>query len=96
MLSEDLERATKTAVLCRGLGRSYGDSALTPPSEPVVLNTTLADRLLAFDSASGVLRAEAGASIESLNQRLLPTSTSRMCPVSPIPPTVAQLFGDPA
>ena len=70
--SEDLERATKTAVLCRGLGRSYGDSALPPPSEPVVLNTTLADRLLAFDDASGVLRAEAGASVESLNQRLLP------------------------
>ncbi len=70
--SEDLERATEGVVLCRGLGRSYGDSALPPPSQPVVLNTTLADRLLAFDEQTGVLRAEAGASIESLNLRLLP------------------------
>jgi FAD/FMN-containing dehydrogenase len=72
MLSEDLEHASAGAVLCRGLGRSYGDSALPPPSRPVVLTTTLADRILAFDRSTGILRAEAGVSIAQLNQRLLP------------------------
>jgi len=70
--SEDLEAATKDAVLCRGLGRSYGDSALPPESHPIVLTTTLADRLLSFDEETGILRAEAGVSIEQLNLRLLP------------------------
>jgi decaprenylphospho-beta-D-ribofuranose 2-oxidase len=72
VFSEDLERATREAVLCRGLGRSYGDSALPPPSHPVVLTTTLADRLLGFDESTGVLTAEAGVSIDQLNRRLLP------------------------
>jgi hypothetical protein len=58
--SEDLEALTRDAVLCRGLGRSYGDSSLPPPSHPVVATTTLADRVLAFDPETGVVRAEAG------------------------------------
>lgn len=68
----DLERATEGAVLSRGLGRSYGDSALPPASHPVVITTTLANRLLAFDESTGVLRAEAGVSLEQLNHVLLP------------------------
>ena len=32
LVSEDLERLTERAVLSRGLGRAYGDSALPPPS----------------------------------------------------------------
>jgi FAD/FMN-containing dehydrogenase len=68
----DLEQATKDAVLCRGLGRSYGDSALPPESHPVVVTTTLANRLLAFDESTGALRAEAGVSLEQLNHLLLP------------------------
>lgn len=71
-LSEDLESLTEGAVLSRGLGRSYGDSALPPPDRPVVATTTLADRILGFDAATGVLHAEAGVSIEQLNRRLLP------------------------
>jgi FAD/FMN-containing dehydrogenase len=72
VFSADLERDSAGAVLCRGLGRSYGDSALPPLSRPVVLTTTLADRILAFDPATGVLRAEAAVSIAQLNERLLP------------------------
>jgi decaprenylphospho-beta-D-ribofuranose 2-oxidase len=72
IVSEDLERASVGATLCRGLGRSYGDSALPPPSRPVVLTTALADRILAFDPETGVLRAEAAVSITQLNERLLP------------------------
>ena len=72
LLSEDLEKLTEHAVLSRGLGRSYGDSSLPPPSVPVVATTTLADRLLAFDPATGSLHAEAGVSLYTLNEVFLP------------------------
>lgn len=71
VLSEDLERLSVGAVLSRGLGRSYGDSAIPPSDAPTVATTTLADRILGFDPESAVLRAEAGVSIEQLNRRLL-------------------------
>src|SRR5688572_23366409 len=71
-LSEDLETLTQGAVLSRGLGRSYGDSALPPADRPVGATTTLADRILSFDPGSVRLRAEAGVSIAQLNRRLLP------------------------
>lgn len=64
--SEDLAHATRDAVLTRGLARSYGDSSLPPPSHPSVVATPLADRLLAFDEDTGVLRAEAGYSLQNL------------------------------
>lgn len=70
--SEDFERLTEHAVLSRGLGRAYGDAALPPPSEPVVAGSVLADRILAFDPVSGVLRAEAGVSNRTLNRLFLP------------------------
>lgn len=70
--SEDLEALTRDAVLCRGLGRSYGDSSLPPPSHPVVATTTLADRLLSFDHATATLRAEAGLSLREINRLFLP------------------------
>jgi len=71
LFSEDLRRLTRDVPLSRGLGRSYGDSSLPPPSRAVVANTTLADRLLAFDPATGVLRAEAGLSLASLHRVFL-------------------------
>ena len=70
--SEDLEALTRDAVLCRGLGRSYGDSSLPPPGHPVVAATPLADRILAFDAVTGTLRAEAGLSLRALNRSFLP------------------------
>jgi decaprenylphospho-beta-D-ribofuranose 2-oxidase len=70
--SEDLEALTRDAVLCRGLGRSYGDSSLPPPSHPVVAGASLADRILAFDPATGVLRAEAGFSLREMNRIFIP------------------------
>jgi FAD/FMN-containing dehydrogenase len=70
--SENLEELTRSAVLCRGLGRSYGDSSLPPPSDPVVAATTLADRILSFDESTGVLRAEAGLSLREVNRLFLP------------------------
>jgi decaprenylphospho-beta-D-ribofuranose 2-oxidase len=67
-LSEDLERITEGAVLSRGLGRSYGDSSLPPTGRAAVASSVLADRILCFDSATGLLRAEAGFSLLELNR----------------------------
>jgi len=71
-LSEDLLSVSQAVPLSRGLGRSYGDSAVPPPSQPVVLGTMLADRILSFDADSGVLCAEAGLSLYELNRLFLP------------------------
>ena len=65
--SEDLEALTRDAVLVRGLGRSYGDSSLPPPSHPVVAGSARADRILGFDPGTGLLRAEAGFTLRALN-----------------------------
>ena len=67
----DLVRASEGAVLMRGLGRSYGDSSLPPPSRPEVVGTRLADRILAFDRETGRIRAEAGLSLFELNRLFL-------------------------
>ncbi len=72
VLSEDLERITDGAVLTRGLGRAYGDSALPPRGVTEVAGSVLADRILAFDRGSGVLRAEAGLSLYDLLRVLAP------------------------
>jgi FAD/FMN-containing dehydrogenase len=71
-LSEDLERITRGAVLTRGLGRSYGDSALPARGDDLVAGSRMADRILGFDPATGVLRAEAGFSLVELNRLFMP------------------------
>jgi len=70
-LSEDLESITAGATLTRGLGRSYGDSSLPPEGGRAVAGSRLADRLLAFDAETGILRAEAGLSLRALNEVFL-------------------------
>ena len=80
-LSEDLEAATQDALLVRGLGRSYGDASLPPRSGQTITNSTLADRLIAFDAETGILRAEAGFSLFDLNRLFLQRGWAM--PVSP-------------
>ncbi len=64
---EDLARLAEGAGLSRGLGRAYGDAALPPADSALpVVSTTGADRVLAFDPDTGVLRAEAGLSLKEL------------------------------
>lgn len=70
--SENLERLTDGAVLSRGLGRAYGDSACPPADRPEVATTVLADRILSFDEESGILRGEAGLSLRELNRLYMP------------------------
>jgi decaprenylphospho-beta-D-ribofuranose 2-oxidase len=79
--SEDLATLARGLPLSRGLGRSYGDSSLPPPSHPIAANTTLADRILSFDPATGLVRAEAGLSLRALHAVLLPRGF--FTPVSP-------------
>jgi FAD/FMN-containing dehydrogenase len=70
--SEDLARISADAALSRGLGRSYGDASLPARGGARVIGTSLADRILKFDAASGVLRAEAGLCLAELNRLFLP------------------------
>jgi len=65
---EKLEEITRGANLSRGLGRSYGDASLPAAPTDLVANTCLADRLLAFDPETGVVRAEAGLCLRRLNE----------------------------
>ena len=64
---ELLEAASSHAtvdVIARGLGRSYGDAAINQGSG-VILGEKL-DRFLDFDSQTGVLHAEGGASFADI------------------------------
>lgn len=69
-VSEDLEAATEGASLTRGLGRSYGDASLPAPGG-IAAASRLADRVLAFDEETGLLRAEAGLSLVRMNRLML-------------------------
>jgi decaprenylphospho-beta-D-ribofuranose 2-oxidase len=60
--------AATPRLIARGMGRSYGDASL---SETIV-NALPRNRLLEFDSARGVVRCEAGATIEDLVEAFLP------------------------
>jgi decaprenylphospho-beta-D-ribofuranose 2-oxidase len=70
--SEDLRALTRRQPLSRGLGRSYGDSSLPAAGDLEVASTTLADRVLAFDEDTGLMRAEAGLSLRDLVRFFLP------------------------
>jgi len=78
---EDLRAITENAVLSRGLGRAYGDAALPPPGVTQVAGTALGNRFLEFDEETGLLRAEAGLSLDALTRVLLPRGW--FCPVAP-------------
>jgi len=70
--SEDLEAITADVPLTRGLGRAYGDAALPAPGDTCIAGSTLADRILRFDPATGDITAEAGLSLDELYRALLP------------------------
>jgi FAD/FMN-containing dehydrogenase len=79
--SENLPAITEAATLCRGLGRSYGDSSLPARNDLPVADTTLANRLISFNAETGALRAEAGTSLLELNRVFL--RRGWFVPVSP-------------
>jgi FAD/FMN-containing dehydrogenase len=57
-------RARRLTVGPRGAGQSYGDASLNDGA--ISLDLTALDRILAWDPATGVVRAEPGASIRAL------------------------------
>ncbi len=57
-------------LLPYGLGRSYGDSCQNESG--YLLQTRLWDRFIAFDTESGVLKCEAGVSLEAIIKFCLP------------------------
>jgi FAD/FMN-containing dehydrogenase len=59
------------SLIARGLGRSYGDSAVNGPGGDVVLQERM-DSLLVFDAATGVVEVEAGVSFATLIELFLP------------------------
>lgn len=77
----DLVPVTEDVPLTRGLGRSYGDASLPPPTRPIAANSRLADRLISFDGSTGELTAEAGLSLLELNRVFWPRGWAS--PVSP-------------
>ena len=79
--SEDLKLLSHDATLFRGLGRSYGDSAIPPPGQLEVASTKLANRILSFEPTTGLLKAEAGLSLRELNRTFLPR-----CQFPPVTP----------
>jgi FAD/FMN-containing dehydrogenase len=64
-----IRASDKRPLLCRGLGRSYGDVAL---NGGYLLDTTRADHFLAADWEAGVVRAEAGLSLDALLRACVP------------------------
>jgi decaprenylphospho-beta-D-ribofuranose 2-oxidase len=58
------------SMIARGQGRSYGNAAMS--SGGLVMLTERLNRFLSFDESSGVLRAEAGATIADVLETFIP------------------------
>lgn len=69
-LQEVVARAPEHDLIARGLGRSYGDAALN--RDRGVILTQRFDRMIAFDSATGVLQCEAAVSLAEIIELFVP------------------------
>lgn len=67
----DLATLLATGYLPRGMGRSYGDAGLPAPGRRAI-NSRRLDRILSFNPYSGVVDAEAGATLRALLAVALP------------------------
>lgn len=74
-----LADAGRRGVIARGLGRSYGDPAQNAGGS--VVDTTALARVIDFDDAHGVLRVEAGMSLDTVMRMFVPRGW--FVPVSP-------------
>ena len=62
--------ANSTSVIARGAGRAYGDAAINDQNR--VVNIERLNRMLSFDAATGILRAEAGVTIAEIIDVFMP------------------------
>lgn len=60
----------QSSILPVGLRRSYGDSCRN--SDGCILDMTGLDRIISFDRSAGVLRAEAGCSLDAILRLIVP------------------------
>ena len=67
----DALRPRATAMLPRGAGRTYGDSAAN--SRGTLIETESLDRILSFDPGSGRIVLEAGVTLAEIHRRTLPS-----------------------
>jgi decaprenylphospho-beta-D-ribofuranose 2-oxidase len=74
-----LEQPGRRGAIARGLGRSYGDAAQNAGGS--VIDATTLDRVIDLDLDRGVIRIEAGASLDTLLRLLVPRGW--FVPVSP-------------
>ncbi|HYW33713.1 MAG TPA: FAD-binding oxidoreductase [Candidatus Bathyarchaeia archaeon] len=74
-----LAAAGREGIIAYAGGRSYGDAALNAGGRAIL--TSRLDRLLDFDTASGLLAAEAGVTFEDLRRIFLPRGF--LAPVTP-------------
>ena len=58
------------SILAYGMGKSYGDSCLNDGG--ILMPTQRMNRVIKFDRETGVLRCEAGATLESILQLCVP------------------------
>ncbi|MGQ0804480.1 MAG: FAD-binding protein [Actinomycetota bacterium] len=65
-----LADAPRRGVIARGLGRSYGDAAQNAGG--AVIDATSLGRVIDFDDDRGLLRVEAGMSLDTLMRRFVP------------------------
>lgn len=68
--TDPLPKSEGESILPFGLGRSYGDSCLNDGGE--LLLTRALDHILAFDMERGLIRCEAGTSLEEILQVIVP------------------------
>ena len=66
----DVAVGAPTAVLARGKGRSYGDASLNPGGHTIL--TERLDRMRSFDDKTGLVVAEAGASLADVLATFVP------------------------
>ncbi|MGA9994739.1 MAG: FAD-binding oxidoreductase [Pyrinomonadaceae bacterium] len=67
---EEAKLQSEGSAIVRGQGRSYGDAAQT--SEGVVMLTERLSRMIAFNEETGVLKAEAGVTLEEILEKFVP------------------------
>jgi decaprenylphospho-beta-D-ribofuranose 2-oxidase len=76
-VSAALNKCSESAVIARGMGRSYGDSALAPH----VISTAYLNLLLDFDQENGIARCGAGVTLAELLEVL--SARGWFLPVTP-------------